>query len=624
MAGDTNVHADDQAFVRLVSRLFDTLENAALRDTSKEKQLRDALMKDLFPDGVDGKMAMKAEYHIVPKEFIRDIKAQLEEQNIPYLCTLTSPDKGGDYMILVGENHADDFLQIQQDVYSRSTKFARQSTAPEMYQRARRLGEDHIISVEFENELAANKFQQMLFDNGIVCSELKLGDITKFYVDADSLVKGSKDLVTAELNYSIDQSLRDYFPEEADITDAQAEYDDRLVMDFAKRIKDGGSGVLGDVNNLRNASYLSCKNGDVMLHYMENGNKMELPIKIEQNATISQIQATISKHARGIHDKILFDNVGEWQTSSLQGLHTKIADKFEGKLRPTVEEYNRKYRALRQEIAFESFVHHARRKEECVLGDFNLEMAEMIPGYNKNKSYLSAKDGNIYYNTFDREGQKNTVQIDLSDCSNKDQIVDRIKALTYNEKDKKYDLEAFTVVRGIDTWEKQDIQEIQKNIIDDIEVNNPVSENFTKELRDNISMIMEAVSYEAGLSTFASMEETAKLSEKYATKKEYASQILRGDKLEGILANHDIDPAILEQTIGTGSKLTVREFLLDAVEHFDNTAEKSENECIVTVEKLTKNVKSRMEEEQNRSDGKYIVEKQEEKEKEEEREHDAE
>lgn len=585
MAGDTNVHSDEQEFIKFIIGFLRFGEDLALKDTSKEKQLRDALMRDLGLPGVT------AVYHIVPKEFAKEMKEQMMEQNIP--CLITS-NPNGDYLFLVGSNHADDFEQIQHDVFSRSTSFARQATADEMIARCERLGIKKIASLEFGDPAMAAIGQQELYDSRVVCSMVNLDGHTKLYVDPNDLVRESgKDMVNMELRYAFYQASGDHDRMKLDLKKAQANYDLETVQMFAQAIKDGRSMVLGDAESLRDVPYLTCKDGEVKYHFMDgDGNHRETKFDIAPDATVSEIAALISRNAYGVRNKVLYGNIQEWRTAPQQAILGKIAQS-DRPLRPTTNTINSKYKEEAENEALDRFVDLARRKKECVLGNSR---------FGNENSYLTAKDGIITCHVPGKED----VKIDLTDLDNaKERAMDAIKMVTEGR------LSVDAIYREIEKFETTSPKDL--SVEDCVARFTPKKfVDIDKEMETNMLQALEIISREGSTKALGMQkkDQTVDAFDLLSTKREIISGIIFSENydLGSLLERNGLDPAFLDKVVcNDGLNVTCRQMIIDTVTHFTERDEKSEEEMIVRNEALTKETKTRIHEEQERSNGRVSI-----------------
>ena len=573
---DTNTHSDEQELIKLFIGFLRFGEDLALKDSTKEKQLRDALMKDL-EDGIH------TMYHVVPEEFYAQMREQMLAKEIPCLMTKTPT---GDYLFLVGSNHAEEFEQIQYDVMSKSTSFARQCTAEEMVQRSVRLGESKLVSISFEDEEMSSIFQQELYDNRIVCAVLNFEQdgTSKAYVDPGDMVRDSgKDLVGAELRQAMYQATGDFNRDSLDLKKSQAKYDREMVEQFSKAVAEGKDCVLGNADQIRDSAYLTCRNGEVSYHFMDgDGNHRETKLNIDKTMTKAQIQAMISRNALGIRDKVIYHNVQEWRTASPEKIKQNILDSHVS-LRPTVENCNARFRQQAVDKTLNKFAACARKGEECVFGDwFNT----------KNATYLSTKDGEAFLHIPGQEPE----QIDLSGCDTRDKITERLRQAIGNDF-----ISNPSLCRDIEAWETLSAEEINGML----EIT-PIKQikDISKDMETNMQKALEAVSKEASLAAkAASRGGKAKGYEVYQAKKEEVSKYLLN--IDRVLDKYGIDKSFLDRSVDTGSEsfMTGRDWLNQILEHYENTQEMSKEECSVKVEDLDEYTMNRVKEEQERADG---------------------
>jgi hypothetical protein len=311
----TNIVVDGSEQFKIIEEILQYLEAKSLRkDDTKRGKLMRALADYLNIPGTT------AVYHVVPGKFAEEVEEKLQDGNIPYSII---PTQNGDYLFVVGGNNKEEFLQIQNDVFSLSTDMSRQSTAVELANICKRNQEKRMVKLSFEDSGMMLIAQQKAYECGIVCGMIdkdgvkgeKGGDI---YVSPGSLFnENGMDLAYFELQMALTQSYDSGFkapvdgkaahsdgPSLLDIRLDAAVYDEDQIRSFAQAIKNGKDMVLCDAELGKNGSYMEYKNGVVMVHdRIAGGEHPSKALDISSNASISDIEATITKFAGDIYNK---------------------------------------------------------------------------------------------------------------------------------------------------------------------------------------------------------------------------------------------------------------------------------------------------------------------------------
>lgn len=311
----TNIVVDGSEQFKIIEEILQYLEAKSLRkDDTKRGKLMRALADYLNIPGTT------AVYHVIPGKFAEEVEEKLQDGNIPYSII---PTQNGDYLFVVGGNNKEEFLQIQNDVFSLSTDMSRQSTAVELANICKRNQEKRMVKLSFEDNGMMLIAQQKAYECGIVCGMIdkdgvkgeKGGDI---YVSPGSLFnENGMDLAYFELQMALTQSYDSGFkapvdgkathsdgPSLLDIRLEAAAYDKEQVRTFAQAIKNGKDMVLCDAEFGKKGSYIEYKNGVVMVHdRIAGGEHPSKALDISSNASISEIEATVMTFAGDIHNK---------------------------------------------------------------------------------------------------------------------------------------------------------------------------------------------------------------------------------------------------------------------------------------------------------------------------------
>lgn len=599
----TNIAADGNAEYTVVHHLLDFLERKYLAAPDKEKELAKKLLEELDGDA-------ELLYHVVPGEFFDDIHDRLMGEEIPCMCART---ENGDWMVLTSSNHEQEFLQIQEDVYSLSTSHARQCTAEEMIEIALRNKKEQIIQLSFGDDRWSKIAQQELYDNRIVCGMLNYGedgmnaapDIkAKIYVDHSSIVKASgKDLVGFSLRMAMLQSIKEFNKDAYELKIAQSEFDDRMVTEFAEAIKKGRTCVLGDAGELRNAPYLVCSGGEVVFHFQENGKHQEATLRIEPDATIDEIKATISRNAYGISDKVIYGNVQEWRNASEEVLSLKVKNE-----RPTVETQRKAEVEKAKDKAMTKFANQIAAGENCVFGD-----ASSL----REDSFLEYRDKKVFFYEFDIAERKvmPPVEIDISHCKSTEEIRDTIISRT--------GFRGNTLHSDIQQWHNADLTELKEAIRPE---KPRAIRPLQKKVRSEMETALEIVSKEASARTLLMIKngllDKDNSAAVYQAKKNIINELV-GD-IDHILESSNMSPSFLDHVIArdsaTGHDTTAREWLNITVTHFMDDHEMAKDECTVDFETVDRKLAARVREEQMEADKVKNPEKESSKDKEKDKE----
>lgn len=573
---DTNVRVGEDDVLRFLHLCLEFIEKNFNAD-SPEVILAKRLQKELGPGNREC-------YHTVPREFADDVRKMLVQSDISFTFTPTPgiDGKPGEILFLVGEKNEDDLYDILSTVMSRSTAFARQNTAERLVNNAIRSNEEKVVSLTFEDRGMAYIAQQELYDNRIVCALSDLPDgRVEILIDNNALTRSSgKDLVGMELRQAMYQSSGDFNRGALDLKKAQAIYDHDTVLEFAKAIKEGKSCVLGNAEKLSDAPYLTCKNGEVQYHAnalvkekdgKERMQYTEFNIKIEENASVGDIMATISKNALEIRDKVIYDNIHEWRNGSKDVVADKIAmiAKNGKELRPTDASFNKKSIEKTKNKVMSKFVNSVRKGEECVIGS---------PRFTKNGNYLSTKNGEVF---FHKKGTE-PVKVMLTGTEDNARIFDAIKAATGGQ------IDAFAICRSIAAWETKEPVEIRSEL-EDHSKETVTLVDIPKAVENQMLSAIAAISHAASADAIAiSNGRGQKKADVYENKREIVYRIMSDqNELSRVLQDAGVDMKFLNEPVGQ-SGITAMEWLTKkTLKSFEATDEPSKEECIVKIEKLT-------------------------------------
>lgn len=323
---------------KIIEAAIQIVEERLLHDDSKEALLAKAFAKE----NASGK---RTQYKLVAEEFAEDLKKLLCDRDVPFMSTVTST---GDTLFLCTEDHADEFLRAQQDVFSLSTTMSRECTATRMAEIAGAGHDKRLVTLSLSDERMAMIAQQELYENDVVCSVNNFRDEdvpgspdlnARMYISTASVYapyktksKPVRDLASAEFKLALIQTMGDLNPIMLETRKTQAKYDHEMLEKFAKIVESGhGEAYLANDEELSAGKYLAVKDGVVLLHQVRNGKEESTEIKIGKDATLQEIRATLSRHGLSIRNKVMFESEKAFVDAIPYDVD-KIKNEFEGKV----------------------------------------------------------------------------------------------------------------------------------------------------------------------------------------------------------------------------------------------------------------------------------------------------
>lgn len=299
MAGTSLDNINTAPYSQLIEKIFDFVEKSYFKNSDEEKKLLSIMRKHLDMGG-------EAAYNSVPKEFAGEIREMLINQKIPFAVL---PNATGDVMFIVRAQDGQRFLEMQQDVMTASTQYAKELTANAMIKQYERSGQGKAEMLTITDKDMAFVAKQKLEKSGITFASVENPDgSTSFVVSPHARFNRSgNDLVNFELLHAFEQSKADESiaskSEIFDVRVKQAQFDDDRLTEFAKGIQTGGRYVFAPAYGKCNC-YIETKGGEVSLFERKliDGAEtwVENPLKIDPSASLKDIKIALSYPTRNI------------------------------------------------------------------------------------------------------------------------------------------------------------------------------------------------------------------------------------------------------------------------------------------------------------------------------------
>lgn len=312
----TNVVADEQEYIEMIKRFFDSIEKAYLKNDENQKKMKmlDSMRRHAM---LGGHFA----YNAIPRQFAKNISMALEHEGIPYIMT---PDERGDMMFVLKDKDANKFYEIQKSFYLMSTDYTKELTPETILSLYRTQGIKNVDTLSFENEQMAQIAMQKLYQSGVTFASTKDGNKTTLYISPMSMYsEAGQDLNNFELLHAFEQAKTDNvlvncLPKGSDnlldLRFKQNAYDQSKITHFSQALAAGGEMVLCNGKGSQNI-YIQV-NADRSVSVMELKNNVwtSTPLNINPNADVKDIAIVISKYAEKIKnmDVVSMEKFNEW------------------------------------------------------------------------------------------------------------------------------------------------------------------------------------------------------------------------------------------------------------------------------------------------------------------------
>ena len=247
----------------------------------------------------------------VQAKFAAEIEQKLQDMDIPYLMF---PVNGTDnYAFVVGEPDRDRFVDIQMDVLSMSTEYARECTAMHVMNLAAKSMDSQVVKVSIDNPDMLAIAKQKAFESKLIAGVLDSFDKDgggELYLRKQDMFKANgHDLAEFEMRMALIQSYN-YNGSEQALNDrlAVANYDANLSKDMVANILKGEDCVIGTPTKegaLPTQPYIEFKNGVLEV----NGTEVEGLEALKREPAKLEMFITKSIKDSGILDGVMVERV---------------------------------------------------------------------------------------------------------------------------------------------------------------------------------------------------------------------------------------------------------------------------------------------------------------------------
>lgn len=395
----TNVVADENQISSVINAIGKIFEDAYLKDTDQSKK---AKLNRKCVEMVCGKGNNQASFKVIKKEYIKEIEAQLEKDDIPFF---TLPNGLGDYLVIVPKTYENEFIKAQEVVMCTSTDYMSTCEAKHITESAKNMGYNSIISYEFTDLNAANLAVAKLFQNQIPSGfvDNKDGTYTVYPHPRTSYRENGIDLASFQLDMayeaskgmfkgSVNTNLDTPCNSLLDLRLAQARYDDNEIEKFAELISKGESGVLGDVFG-SSLVYLESRKGQLSLYKKDTKTNRWFSEDLGncKNKDSKALKHICTLYTDQISNMKVVNSLTEWNES----YKNKIYNENE-KLDPNHGSYEKDRRPVILKGATGSLEENERRKLETYAEFGKKEVREFLKDVSLEASRLtSSKFGKI-------------------------------------------------------------------------------------------------------------------------------------------------------------------------------------------------------------------------------------
>ena len=296
----TNVVADEQQYIALMKKFFDTIEKAYLNNNEDRKRMK--MLDELrLHTKVGGNLA----YNAVPREFAKNVSMILDKEDIPYVMT---PSDKGDMMFILRDKDASQFLEIQKTFYQMSTDYAKELTPQTIIDLHKTQGHREVDMLTFRDKNMANIAMQKLYQSGITFASRDIGDEVQVYISPMSkFSEKGEDLNNFELMHAFEQAKADDLLTKVlpkgeksllELRFKQADQDKREIEALYRSLEFGGSVMCCESGN--QTLYLETKDGGVFVNEKQNGVWHEKKLDINPKCSLEEFSAVISKYTEQI------------------------------------------------------------------------------------------------------------------------------------------------------------------------------------------------------------------------------------------------------------------------------------------------------------------------------------
>lgn len=256
-----------------------TIGTNIVTDGSTEYELMKALLDgiaSLFRDRRNGEYAKnlkvlaahldnggKLEYKLVENKYVKEFEQALKDFNIPYILM---PNENGETAIATRDTDREQFLEIQQRIFSRYTDYWKEQAVDNIIENVQADPEYRHVKIPVltfeENEMRLIAAQK-LYGNGVVTGYKD----NKTVVHPSSVYNKGGDLIDAQLDMAMEQAKGDGIKgyDLLTIRKAQAKYDQETLTAFCKAFKEKRSIALWDAGGRSKVGLSINRNGDIEL-----------------------------------------------------------------------------------------------------------------------------------------------------------------------------------------------------------------------------------------------------------------------------------------------------------------------------------------------------------------------
>lgn len=295
----TNVVSNEDEYFQFLDAILKQIEQLeSTHDKNKGYALQKKMIELLGGGGT-------AYQNIVDRKFAQEIEDKLIANKVEYLKI---PGPTGDVLFAVNGEKQDKFVEIQNDVFSKSTDYFKELTSDTILGVASR-NRETLTALTCENTLMAEIARNKCIQNGIPVA--REGNI--LVLNDKTLYNNKGGLCGFEMAYAVTQFQANYakkFEEDFILKkQQQMDYDKNQILNFINAYKNGQSCVL--MNATRNGDNTIETDGEsIWINYtgqFVNGQQVTEKFKISKTDKPEDILAMLSVKTEDIHNMMVTD-----------------------------------------------------------------------------------------------------------------------------------------------------------------------------------------------------------------------------------------------------------------------------------------------------------------------------